>query len=174
MPKYNPFSGYLLVLKEQMDKLPTDCTINTPFLMMAEDYPDGIFYFDLWPCSNPLLIVSTTSAALQLAQSPLDKPEQVNAAFQHLTGGANLFTMPEATWRPWRNLFNPGFSSSYMLELVPAIVKETRVFHDILRKHAKDSAMVQLENLTLKLTVDVIGTVAMYVHIHYTLPVQPY
>jgi cytochrome P450 len=161
MPKYNALSGHLLALKEQVDKLPPDCTINTPFLMMAKDYPDGIFYFDLWPISNPLLILSTPSASLQLAQAPLDKPEQVNAAFEHLTGGKNLFTMPEAAWKPWRSLFNPGFSSSYMLELVPAIAKETKVFHDILQQHAGSSAIVQLENLTLKLTVDVIGAVAM-------------
>jgi len=161
MPKYKALSGHLLALKEQVDKLPPDCTINTPFLMMASDYPDGIFYFDLWPISNPLLILSTPSASLQLAQAPLDKPEQVNAAFEHLTGGANLFTMPEAAWKPWRSLFNPGFSSSYMLELVPAIAKETKVFHEILQQHAGSSAIVQLENLTLKLTVDVIGAVAM-------------
>jgi cytochrome P450 len=169
MPKYSAISGHLLVLKEQVDKLPADCTINTPFLMMTKDYPDGIFYFDLWPVSKPLLLVSTTSAASQVVHAPLDKPDEVNAALQHLTGGPNLLTMREAAWKPWRSLFNPGFSAGYMQELVPAIAKETKVFHDILRQHANSPALVQLEHLTLKLTIDVIGAVSMYVLDHYRI-----
>lgn len=161
MPKYNAAFGHLLVLKEHMDDLPVDCTTNTSFLKIAKQFPNGLFYFDLWPFANPLLIVNTPSAANQLAQAPLDKPEQIYHAFRHLTDGPNLFTMKEERWKVWRVLFNPGFSASYMLELVPAIVKEAAVFCDLLHNHAQRAAMFQLENLTIKLTIDIIGAVSV-------------
>jgi len=161
MPKYSAAFGHLLVLKEHMDDLPIDCTTNTSFLKIAKEFPNGMFYFDLWPFTKPLLIVNTPSAANQLAQAPLDKPENLNDVFLHLTGGPNLFTMKEEPWKMWRVLFNRGFSASYMLELVPAIVKESQVFCDLLHDHAERGVMFQLENLTIKLTIDVIGAVCV-------------
>ncbi|KAF2256296.1 cytochrome P450 [Trematosphaeria pertusa] len=173
MPKYNAAFGHLLVLKEHMDDLPVDCTTNTSFLKIAKQFPNGLFYFDLWPFANPLLIVNTPSAANQLAQAPLDKPEQIYHAFRHLTDGPNLFTMKEERWKVWRVLFNPGFSASYMLELVPAIVKEAAVFCDLLHNHAQRAAMFQLENLTIKLTIDIIGAVSVNSRWNYQLRDHP-
>jgi cytochrome P450 len=162
MPKYNAAFAHLLVLKKLMDKLPVDCTTNTSFLEIAKQFPNGLFYFDLWPFAPPLLVVNTPSAADQLAEAPLYKPENINrAANRDLAGGPNLFTMEEKPWKVWRSLFNRGFSAGYMLELVPAIVTETKVFCDTLREHAQRAAMFQLENHTIKLTIDVIGAVAV-------------
>jgi cytochrome P450 len=149
MSKYSAAFGHLLVLKEHMDDLPADCTTNTSFLEITKKFPNGMFYFDLWPFTNPLLIVNTPSAAYQLAQAPLDKPENINHAFRHLTDGPNLFTMKQEPWKVWRVIFNRGFSASYMLELVPAIVKEAEIFCDLLQDHAQRGDMFQLENLTI-------------------------
>ncbi|KAI9686368.1 MAG: hypothetical protein M1822_003713 [Bathelium mastoideum] len=168
MPKYNALTGHLLLLKERLSRLPADCTINTAFLDIAKDFPNGMFYFDLWPFSKPLLFVNTPSAAMQLQQILLDKPEEIDLAFQNLCGGPNLFTMPEKTWRPSRHTFNPGFSASYMLELVPQIATQTRVFCHALRKQAASGGgLMLLENLTLKLTVDVIMAVVMDTELHF-------
>jgi cytochrome P450 len=157
MPQYSTAFSHLLVLKEHMEALPTDCTTNTTFLKIAKNFPNGMFYFDLWPFTKPLLIVNTPAAAQQLAQASLNKPENIEDAFRQLTDGPNLFTMEEEPWKVWRALFNRGFSASYMLELVPAILKEAEVFCGLLQDQAQRGDMFQLENLTIRLTIDVIG-----------------
>jgi cytochrome P450 len=161
MPKHNMLFGHLLVLKHHMARLPPDCTTNTTFLEISKKFPRGVFYIDLWPIARPMLVLNTISTATQLQNAPLDKPSQLDSAFLDLCGGPNLFTMHEQPWKYWRRLFNPGFSTSHMLELVPAIVRETEVFCDVLRRLAATSKVIQLENLTIKLTIDVIGAVSL-------------
>lgn len=161
MPKHNFFFAHLLVLKRHMSRLPRDSTTNTIFLELSKDFPAGVFYVDLWPITRPMLVVNTLDTVTQLQNAPLDKPPEINSAVVDLCGGPSLFTMQEHPWKYWRRLFNPGFSSSHMLQLVPAFVKETEVFCDILRQHAATSEVFQLENLTIKLTIDIIGAVSL-------------
>jgi cytochrome P450 len=61
----------------------------------------------------------------------------------------------------WRGLFNPGFRSGYMLECVPLIVSEVNVFQRLLRERAVAAEVFKLEEMTLRLTMDVIGAVAL-------------
>ncbi|KAF1993797.1 cytochrome P450 [Amniculicola lignicola CBS 123094] len=161
MPPYNTIFGHFLVLGKYMKKLPADVTTNTTFYEIAKEFPGGIFYLDLWPVAKPVLVLNTITTANQLAHAQLEKPKNIEHAFQDLTGGPNLFTMPHEPWKYWRALFNPGFSASYMTTLATAIVRETDVFCDLLRRRAGASDVFQLENLTLKLTIDVIGAVTV-------------
>jgi cytochrome P450 len=161
MPKHNALTGHLLILKKLMDALPFDCTINTPLTEVSQQFPTGMGYFDLWPFTKPLLFVNNTFAALQWQQVLFDKPDEIRVAFHNLTGGLNLFTMPQEIWKPWGAAFNPAFSGAQMLDLVPTIVTEVQVYRDILRKRASRNEMFQLEDLTLRLTVDVIAAAAM-------------
>lgn len=72
-----------------------------------------------------------------------------------------MITMSGEVWKTWRNLFNPGFSPSYLLQLAPLIVDEVNVFCSLLREQAKVDGIFQLEDLTLRLTVDIIASVAL-------------
>ncbi len=72
-----------------------------------------------------------------------------------------MLTASDAVWKKWRSLFNPGFSAKHMLELVPLMVKEIDVFRQILQERARASEVFQLEEMTLRLTLDVIGAVSM-------------
>lgn len=162
MPEFNPLAGHLLVLQRFMAQLPPDCTTNTPLLQIGESFPnDGLYYFDLWPFSKPVLIVTSASAAFQLQRHALNKMNFLVEGFQKLTGGPNLFTMTDPLWKHWRGIFSPAFSHSYMLDLAPAIAQEVKVFRDILKRNATDPKIFQLEDLTLRLTLDVIGAVAL-------------
>jgi cytochrome P450 len=161
MPKHNFLFGHLLILKRHMERLPRDCTTNTTFLEISKEFPAGVFYIDLWPIARSMLVVNTIHTVTQLQNATLDKPPQLDSAFHDLCGGLNLFTLHERPWKYWRRLFNPGFSPSHMLELVPAIVTETEVFCDILRQHAATSGIIQLENVTIKLTIGIICAVSL-------------
>ncbi|KAF2649571.1 aflN/ verA/ monooxygenase [Lophiostoma macrostomum CBS 122681] len=167
MPQHSIFTGHLLLLKKHMERLPPDCTINTPLREIAQQFPRGMGYFDLWPFTKPILFVINTFGASQVEKQLFDKPSEVRSAFWVLTGGPNLFGMPQDQWKFWRPIFNPGFSASHMLELVPTIVRETEVFCQALRAKARSGEMIQLENLTIRLTIDVIAATVMETRLHH-------
>ena len=161
MPEFSLVGGHFLALGRVLRKLPPNCTIHVAFLQMAWKFPNGLFYIDLWPYSRPLLIITTPSAALQIQQNGLSKPPEIYAPLNTLTGGESLLTASDAGWKKWRSLFNPGFSAKHMLELVPLMVEEIDVFRQILQERARASEFFQLEEMTLRLTLDVISAMSM-------------
>lgn len=77
--------------------------------------------------------------------------------FKPITGGLTLFDMREDEWKPWRAVFNKGFSAEHVLSLVPGMVKETVIYADTLRQFALKGDMVYLDSITLRYTMDMIG-----------------
>jgi cytochrome P450 len=96
-----------------------------------------------------------------MRHSWVQKPKNVFDAFLQMSGGPNLITMPEGPWKRWRAIFNPSFSSGYMLEQVPKLVDQGEVFCAKLRNHAKSGRIFQLEEATFRLAIDVIGLVGL-------------
>ena len=107
------------------------------------------------------MVVTTPSAAAQVQSFDLDKPSALCVPLDTLTGGPSLITMRGTTWKKWRNLFNPGFSAGYMMGLAPAIADEVAVFCGVLRERVRHGNVFPLEDLTLRLTLDVIGAVTL-------------
>ena len=163
MPKFSWIMGHLLAAKPVMDALPKDAHINVVATELSRAFTKtDAFYLDFWPFSRTMLIVSSPSAAIQVTQKyNLPKPTLLHDYFLPITGGANLFTMPEEQWKPWREIFNPGFSANYILEQLSHIVQEVLVYCDILREHARHGDIFSLDETTLNLTMDIIGAVTL-------------
>ncbi len=64
-------------------------------------------------------------------------------------------------WKQTRSLFNPGFSASHLMTLVPTIVDDTMTFWQNLNKVAESKELVQLEHMTSHLTIDIMGHVIL-------------
>jgi cytochrome P450 len=64
-------------------------------------------------------------------------------------------------WKQSRSLFNPGFSASHLMSLVPIIVDDTMIFWQNLDRVAKAKELVQLEHMTGHLTIDIMGHVIL-------------
>jgi cytochrome P450 len=60
-------------------------------------------------------------------------------------------------WKQSRTLFNPGFSISHLMTLVPSIVEDTLIFYKLLDKIAEKQEIVQLDHMTAHLTIDIMG-----------------
>jgi len=162
MPEFRIVTGHFLTLKKVFTALPSNATIHAKIARLAKEFPGGIFYINMWPfLSRTLVVVSTPSAALQVQEANLEKPPDLREPLDTLTGGPSLITMEGTAWKTWRSLFNPGFSTGYMIGIVPAIADEVAVFCKILRQKAIEGKVFQLEELSLKLTVDIIGSVAL-------------
>lgn len=162
MPPFSLITGHLSTLKKISATLPVDATIHTKIARLATWFPNGIFYVNMWPfLGRTLMVVSTPFGAFQVQEADLEKPPDLRKPLNVLTGGPSLITMHGTAWKTWRNLFNPGFSTGYMIGVVPAIVAEVEVFCNSLRRKATEGQLFQMEDLSLKLTVDVIGAVTL-------------
>lgn len=69
--------------------------------------------------------------------------------------------MSEKEWRPWRAIFSPGFSNTYLTGLIPHMVEETMIYNIILREHAQRREIFELDTVTLWFTMNLIGRVAL-------------
>lgn len=78
-----------------------------------------------------------------------------------LTGNQDLVSLEGPTWKKWRNVYNPGFSASHLISLVPLIADQVSVFCDILRERTEIKAIFLLEEATMNLTMDTIGRIVL-------------
>jgi len=163
MPPYHAIWGHLGALRDAIQKFPHNCIMHVPFTAMAREFPGGMFYFDLWPFSSPLIVISTNEGAQQIqdAEGELRKPEDITVPIDTVSGGPSLITMYGNQWKKWRALFSPAFASGYILDMAPVMVEEMNIFCCLLRNQADAGEMFQLEDLTLPLTLDIIGRLVL-------------
>ena len=122
---------------------------------------EGLFYIDLWPASGMMMIVTSPHVAAQAAQTNtklcFDRASMLKRFFKPIAGGSNLFDMAEREWRPWRGMFNKGFSTEQVTSLVPHVLRETVVYKERLRGLARTKGMFHLDMVTLRFMMDVMG-----------------
>ncbi|KAI0133682.1 AflN/verA/monooxygenase [Xylariales sp. AK1849] len=176
MPEFGFLAGHLLTVKNNLELLPANAVVQYAFWQMSKRFPSGIFYVNLWPFSGTLLVIATPSGASQATALDLSVCPEVVGPIETITGGPSLLSMsigPE--WKRWRRAFSPGFSPGYMMGLAPAIVDEVAVFRKILlgRCSSVTSDIFQLEDLTLKMTFDIIASVTLDARLQYQTQDNP-
>ena len=131
---------------------------------ISRKFSTGLYYLDLWPMSVPFMIVSSPTMANQATQQSNlahERPRELRDWFRPITGGPALFDMSYEEWKPWLSLFSPGFSASNLLTHVPEIIEETLTYHATLIEHARKGYVFQLNNVTLRFTMDLMGRVVL-------------
>lgn len=130
---------------------------------MKDKYKLGdIYVVDLAPIGPQFLVCNDPQVSQQftVAQS-LPKDPMLADFTDCLAGRSNLVTDEGAQWRLWRRAFNPGFSLSHLLTLVPEMTKKVGIWVDILEQHAKTDELFRLEHHATRLTIDIIGLVTL-------------
>lgn len=164
MPKWNWWTGHLLVLKDNLDRLPADANVYYAMqdLVLKQHTDTEIFLMDYWPIHEPVYMISAPDVSMQVANKyNLQKPFGSAKKFSPIVGGESLISMNDDEWKLWRSLFNPGFSASHMLELVPAIVDSVEVFCSLLQEKAEKRQLFSLSEMTMRLTMDIITKVTL-------------
>ncbi|CAN9315173.1 unnamed protein product [Alternaria alternata] len=159
MPKHHPLFGHLIVLKEAIQSLPQNTVMHVVVRRIAQSFPGGVFYLNLWPFNAPIMVVANPYVASQIEAAFLDKPANISATLEVINGGPSLLTMYGSTWKKWRALFNPGFAAGYITGLSPAIAEEVTVFCQLLQERAQKGEVFPLEEHTLRLTFDIIARI---------------
>ena len=108
-----------------------------------------------------MIIVTSPNVANQVAQTNtkicFDRASMLKRFFKPIAGGPNLFDMTEREWKPWRAVFNKGFSTEQVTNLVPHVLHETEIYKANLRELAGKGDIIYLDLVTLRFTMDVIG-----------------
>ncbi|KAI9885080.1 MAG: Nucleolar protein 58 [Watsoniomyces obsoletus] len=162
-PGHSTLFGHLLLVKSVMDSMPKGAHKNLSFAEITRRFSgeSEILYLDLWPLGEPFLVVTSPMMAQQATQTnsslAFERPVELLPWFRPIAGGPNLFDLPGKDWRPWRAVFNKGFSAEHLLSLVPNMVQETLVYRETLRRHARERNLFHLDPTTLRYTMDLIG-----------------
>ena len=161
-PGHSFLFGHLLFFKTIMDALPINAHYELAFgdIFRQHFTKEGAFYVDLWPLSGLYLALISPTAAMQAAQTSgisCERPRLLERFFKPIAGGPNLFDLVEAEWRPWRAVFNKGFSTEHVYSLVPGMINTTRIYCNSLRDFAHSGDMFFLDPTTLRYTMDLIG-----------------
>lgn len=177
MPDFHPIFGHLLFLKNVAATLPQNTVMhNVMWKITREHFPGGLYYLHLWPFSGTILIVCNAHAASQVEHLDLGKPKSVVGPIDTIAGGPSLLTQEGSEWKRWRRLFSKGFSPGHLLSLAPIIAEEMAVFRDLLVSKCQDtgrSEMFQMEEMTVRMTFDVIARVVMDKRLHYQVRDNP-
>ncbi|EJT75785.1 hypothetical protein GGTG_05715 [Gaeumannomyces tritici R3-111a-1] len=162
MPPYHPILGHFGALARCERRVAHDSSVDRLFGRLSLPFTDtGMHYVDLWPFASPLLVVTSAAGAAQVQRLGLGLPRGVCGQLDVVTGGESLLTMTGARWARWRRALGPGFSSGGAARFVGRAAREVGVFRDVLAERAREGALFRLEDLTLRLTLDVIGSVTM-------------
>ncbi|KAJ8066208.1 hypothetical protein OCU04_005293 [Sclerotinia nivalis] len=164
MPPHHPLFGHLKLIAGIMSQVPSDVHGHILPHQMKLLFPDlgPMFYMDTWPFGLQFLVVVAPDPAYQITQShSLPKYHALREYLRSMTGGSDLVSMEGSQWKKWRNIFNPGFSGGHLMILVPEMMKEISVFCDILREAAVKSEIILMDPLTTRLSLDMVGRVAL-------------
>ncbi|KAF2805343.1 uncharacterized protein BDZ99DRAFT_118227 [Mytilinidion resinicola] len=171
MPKWNPIFGHLLVMDKSFKtlKMPPDLVNPDRFHALSEEFAasDGLYYMDLWPFINPMLLTSTPSYAIQTAQrNDLEKPDDLVSFLHPIAGGNSVFTANGDDWKHGRHIFQTGFNSAYILDQAEHVIVEAEVFVEILEEHALKGDIFCLDHAAIKYTMDISGALTLNKRLH--------
>ncbi|PWY68371.1 cytochrome P450 [Aspergillus eucalypticola CBS 122712] len=156
-------TGHLLVLSDYVNRLPEDANVVLATQELASEHTDTeIFLLDVWPMSPAQYIVFYPEAASQATNKLNLAKAVIQPRFmQPITGGPSMISMGNAEWKVWRSIFNPGFSAGSMQDLLPEVIKSVGVFCEKLHEKANAGKFFALDDLTTRLTMDVILKVTL-------------
>jgi len=122
-----------------------------------------VFYFDLWPMGPRFLFLSDPEMISQFITTgqSLHKSSLETNYLDSFLGKRNMVSLEGAHWKSVRSMFNPGFSASHLMTLVPYIVDAAMVFYDIVKAKAETGEIFELEEYATRMTIDIIGKVVL-------------
>ena len=137
MPPHHPLFGHLLLANDVMSELPRNAHPQYLSGQVKHMYPDvgPVFYLDMWPFSLPNLVVASPEAAYQLTQEHSQpKSDGLRKYMRPLANNNDLVSLEGQPWKTRRSVYNPSFSASHLMTLVPEFLHEISTFTDILRE----------------------------------------
>lgn len=132
--------------------------------LLAETFSfSDVFYVDWWPLGPRWLFIADPVLASKYVTTGQSLPKSRLTAdyLERLLGANNMVGVEGQAWKSLRSIFNPGFSASHLITLVPYIVDSSLVFLDILREKARTNELFSLDLVSVHFAIDIIGKIVM-------------
>lgn len=93
--------GHIVFLYKQTRALPLLASVNLAFHEMTSTFEDDeMFLIDIWPLSEPMLVVFNPEAAIQACQKlSLLKGGKNETMIRPITGGLTFLSMNGKMWK---------------------------------------------------------------------------
>lgn len=78
-----------------------------------------------------------------------------------LLGKGNMVSLEGQKWKMFRSIFNPGFSATHLMSLVPYMLDSSLVFVNACRKKAETNELFAMDTLATRYAIDIIGKITM-------------
>ena len=163
-PMPSKLLGHIPIAAECERHFPSDAHPHVYAHYIRKKYNLGkVFYVDFWPLGPRSLFIADPELSSQYVTTTqsLPKSSLANDYLHKLLGRNNMVSLEGEQWKALRSMFNPGFASVHLMTLVPYIVDQSLVFCSVLRESAESGALVEMEELATRLTVDIIGKVVL-------------
>jgi len=151
---------------EATGKFPADAHPAISFSYILNKYNlwnKGLVYIDTYPLVNDnILIVTTPEAAAEITERNFMRHPFMTNFYGRIIGIKSITLAEGQRWKDMRKTFNPGFSLTNVMTLMPEIVKQGEIFIAILSKLAKSGGFVEsLDELARGATLDIIFRVVL-------------
>jgi cytochrome P450 len=161
-PDWSWIFGHLISFGKRVASLPPDVDVLALTGSLSDELKSDTYLLDMWPISVPTIFTSDLAVSNDvLVKHNLPKPMLLKTGLLPISGGPDLVSMDGPQWKFWRGVFNHGFSMAATTAQIPAIVDSVEIFCQLLRAKATSGDVFALENLTRRLTMDVILKVVL-------------
>ena len=152
--------------------IPTDCAQHFPgdahphcyYRYIEKKYGARKFiYQDWWPLAPQWLLMNDPEMISKFitTDQSLQKSYMESNFLDMFLGVNNMVSLEGDHWKAMRSAFNPGFAAAHLMTLVPYIVDACMTFNDALARLAKSNELFEMEEISTRLTIDIIGKVGL-------------
>jgi Cytochrome P450 len=151
---------------EATGKFPADGHPALSFTYLLNKYnlwSKGLVYIDTYPLVNDNLLIATTpEAAAEITERNFVRHPFMTNFYGRVVGIKSMTLAEGQQWKDLRKTFNPGFSLTNVMTLMPEIVKQGEIFTTILSNIAKNGGFAEsLDELARGVTLDIIFRVVL-------------
>ncbi|OJD13923.1 hypothetical protein AJ78_05686 [Emergomyces pasteurianus Ep9510] len=158
-PPHSFWFGHLLVAGRITQGFPPDAYIHHLLITISREYnfPD-LFYLDLWPFADPMVVLCTPELAAQVTtEQAFPKDPSVNYYLSPFLGKSSIISVNGPKWKTLHSTFAPAFAPAYIRTLTDGMVDEVLIYHDNLSQLAKSKKPFSMSAVNVDMTFNVIG-----------------
>lgn len=151
---------------EATGKFPADGHPAMSFVYLMNKYnlwSKGLVYIDTYPLANDNVLISATpEAAAGITERNFVRHPFMTNFYGRIVGIKSMTLAEGQQWKDMRKTFNPGFSLTNVMTLMPDIVKQGEILAGKLSEIAKKGGFVEsLDEIARGVTLDIIFRVVL-------------
>ncbi|KAF2495414.1 cytochrome P450 3A30 [Lophium mytilinum] len=166
-PPHSFLWGHLKLMGEMTAMFPSNMHPHAFVTTMSQKYDlPGAFYVDLWPITEPWLVITDPDTAQYTVLKGYPKHRAVADTLAPLVGSGNIAEVNGEEWRVLHRMISPAFNSAHIKNMSAMVSDQVKVFGDKLKKFAASGEVFSLEKQLSQLLFDTTGMTVYNILFH--------